>query len=1073
MNRHLIAMLATGTCIVAMAMPAQAQAATFEIPAGTLSRALDDYAHQTGRQIVYKADDVKGARSAGAHGMLTSEAALQAILAGTGFAVHNDSSGAIAIVRVGNGRLRASATAEQSAPAPAGNSAPEPTAEAAEVVVTGSRISRRDYKSDSPISTLDSAAITAAGQPSLDRAIGQMPQFSAAQGAAEVGDVQGSVGFGGGASYSDLRGIGRNRSLVLLDGRRMMPSTPDGAIDLNTIPMSLLDSVEVITGGASATYGSDAVAGVANFKLKQRFSGLELNVQHGGSFRGDGATTQVSGIIGGKFDDGRGHAILAFDYAQRDAVSGSQRAFFAQPSVRFLGRPPEGIIFAGGWGAGATRPSNAAVSAVVPGYTTTTGSYTGAIGVNTDQSIYTSAGSACAQNYKGVGSVTGDIISPDCKTAGVVLGNYFAVQVPLTKYNAFAKVDYDFSEHLQVYAQFNFSESSALDQTSPGSTKTSASAAQQLHIPVSNPFVQANPALLSLISSAYGGVVPANASFEYSKLLYGWGNRVETYKYDVWQALVGVKGDVPGTRFNWDLYASYGRSNYTSQAQGDISIAAINNVLANEGVGGCTWNPFGLQNVSAACLSYAGRTDNTTNVLTSKNVEFSVQGPLFALPGGDAKIALGADYRASDFNYHPDSIFITGDTLSYGTSTPSSGSQNTKELFGELYLPLLSDRSFVKDLSIDLGYRYSKYNTFSGKSTWKVDLSWQPVDPLRFRGGYSVAIRAPSLADLYAGQSIQQGPLPGGVDPCDIHSSYRTGANAAQVQSLCAAQSAAAGTSTYTYSGGSVSVQSGGNNLLQPENAKTWSAGAVLTPLRGLSISVDYYNISISGAISGLSAGAILGDCYGAITNPGFSAGSAFCQRISRDASTGTISNLVSGTFNFNRIKLDGVDFQLDYHTGLDTFGMSPKAGSVRFGTIVSYLRHYTVTPGDGTAPVEYAGGISDTLVTSDGENLYTHPHWKANTSLGYSNGPFNGTVRWRYIGKMANLDAPGTTVPGVSYFDFDAHYALNKHLTLSAGVNNIGDKAPPYIGSLELRTDAATYDVIGRTWYVAARVKF
>lgn len=940
----------------------------------------------------------------------------------------------------------------------------------APIIVTGSLITRQDYKANSPISTLGSAAITAAGQPSLDRALGQMPQFEAAQGAAEVGDVQGGLGFGGGASYSDLRGIGRNRSLVLLDGRRLMPSTPDGAIDLNTIPMALLDGVEVITGGASATYGSDAVAGVANFKLRQRFTGVELSVQHGGTFHGDGATTQASGIVGGNFDGGRGHAMLAFEYGQRDAVAGSQRSFFTQPTVRFLGRPPEGIIFAGGWGTGATAPSNAAVAAVVPGYTSTTGTYSGAIGVNTDQSIYTSAGSTCAQNYKGVGSVDGAIINPACTTAGVVLGNYFAVQVPLTKYNVFTKIDYDFSDHIQGYAQFNFSESTALDQTSPGSTKTSASAAQQLHIPVSNQFVQSNPALLSLLNSAYGGAIPAGASFEYSKLLYGWGNRVENYRYDVWQALAGLKGDLPGSGFTWDLYASMGRSSYNAKFQGDISIAAINSILSNEGVSGCTWNPLGYQSVSAACLNYAGRTENSTNVLTSKNVQFSIQGPLFALPGGEAKIALGADYRVTSYDYQPDSMFITGDSLSYGTDTPSAGSQNVKELFGEVLLPVLADKPFVKELSLDLGARYSKYDTFSGKFTWKSDLSWQPVDAVRFRGGYSVAIRAPSLADLYVGQSVQQGPLPGGVDPCDIHSSYRTGANASQVQTLCAAQAAAAGSSTYTYSGGSVAVQSGGNSDLQPENAKTWSIGAVLTPVNGLNLSIDYYNIKITGAISGLSPAAILGDCYGGVANPSFSPSNPFCQRITRDAGTGTIANLVSGTFNFNQIKLDGVDFQLDYKTAL---GSSSKAGSIRVGTIVTYLGRYTVTPGDGTAPVRYAGGISDTLVTSDGENLYTHPHWKANSSLSYMNGGFEGTVRWRYIGGMANLDAPGTNVPSVSYFDADVHYKVNQQLSFSAGINNIGDKSPPYIGTLELRTDAATYDVIGRTWYLGAKVKF
>jgi outer membrane receptor protein involved in Fe transport len=964
--------------------------------------------------------------------------------------------------------------------APAARSKPPTPDLGGQIIVTGSRIARRDYQSNSPISTLDSSAISAAGQPSLDRAIGQMPQFEAAQGAAEVGDVQGSVGFGGGASYSDLRGIGRNRSLVLMDGRRLVPSTPDGSIDLNTIPMALIDSVEVITGGASAAYGSDAIAGVANFKLRHRFSGIELNVQHGASTQGDGITTQVSGILGSEFDGGRGHALLDLEYAKRDAVSGSQRSFFRQPSVRFLGRPPEGFIYAGGFGAGSTAPSITAVNAVLAGYPGTTpyagtGPYKGGIGVNTDGTIFTTvvpSALGCAQNYKGVGSVVGDVISPSCTQAGVILGNYFAVQVPLKKYNAFASMDYALTDHLTAYAQFNFSESKSLDQTSPGSTKTNNTI--ELYVPISNPFVQSNPALLSLINSAYGGTAPANATVGLSKLMFGWGNRVEKFNYDVWQGLGGLKGDIPGTAFTFDLYASYGRSSYTSQAFGDISRSAINNVLANEGVGGCTYNPFGYQPVSAACLAYAGRTDITTDTLSSKDVEFSVQGPLFTLPGGPAQIALGADYRASSFDYHPDSIFISGDTLSYGTSTPASGSENVKEGFGELLLPLVKDWAFAKYLSLDLGYRYSKYNTFKGKSTWKADASWTVVNGLRFRGGYSFAFRAPSLADLYAGAGVGQQSLNGG-DPCDVLSAYRTGANAAQVQALCAAQAAPAGSSSYSFGGANVTVpvQTGGNTLLQPETARTWSIGTVLTPLRGLNISVDYYNIAISGAISSLSSGQILANCYGPGANPGFSASNPFCQRVQRDATTGQISLLTSGLFNFNKFKLSGIDTQIDYRLGLDQLGMPTRAGAIKIGSIISYLQKYVVTPSDGTAPIKYAGAISDTFVTSDGENLYSHPRWKANSYLSYLNGPLIATLRWRYIGHMANLDDPTQRVPAVSYFDADAHYTFDHRFTISAGVTNITNKRPPFIGTLELRTDAATYDVIGRTWFVGAKVRF
>jgi iron complex outermembrane receptor protein len=950
-----------------------------------------------------------------------------------------------------------------------------------EIIVTGSRISRRDFKAESAISTISSASIAAAGQPSLDRVIGQMPQFEAAQGAAEVGDVQGGVGFGGGASYSNLRGIGRNRSLVLMDGRRLMPSTPDGSIDLNTIPMSMIDSVEVITGGASAAYGSDAIAGVANFKLRQNFTGIELKGDFGISTHGDGATTQLSGIVGGKFDGGRGHAVLAVDYGHRQAVAGSERSFFTQSTVRFLNRQPEGAIFKGGFGNGSANPSVALLNSILAQYPGTTPvTSVGDIGVNTDGTIFTSrAGANCAQNYRGLGSVPGTVIAngggvPGCTQAGVILGNYFAVQVPLDKINVFTKADYELGDHLTAYAQFNFSDSKSFDTTGPGSTKQSYSSPNELAIPVSNPFIQGNANLLALVNSAYGGVAPSTAVVKESKIMFGFGSRYETFKYNVWQGVVGVRGDIPGTRLSFDVYGSYGRSNYTSTASGDISLAAINNVLATEtltsGPGGCIYNPFGYQPVSAACLAYAGRTDNTTNEMAAKNVEATIQGPLFALPGGDAKFALGADYRQSHFNYHPDSIFVTGDTLAYGTSTPAKGSQNVKEVFGELLLPFLANQPFAEELSLDLGARYSKYNTFAGKKTWKADLSWEPVKEIRFRGGYSVAIRAPSLADLYNGLSVNNLGISGG-DPCNATGTFRTGPNATQVQALCAAQSAPAGAAGF--SGTSTPpIQTGGNSLLQPERAKTWTVGAVVSPFSRFHASVDYYNIKIAGAISSLGSGQIIAGCYGSALNPSFSASNPFCQRIQRDPSGGSITLLTSGLFNYNSIKLDGIDAQFDYSLGLGALGMGSNSGTLQFGSVVSYLKHYDVTDAAGNT-AHYAGTVTGGFVTSDGESLYSHPKWKANTTVGYSNGSFGAAVHWRYIGRMTELEAPNLPIPAYSYFDVEAHYRINAHFTLGVGVNNIGNKIPPFIGTLDLRTDAATYDVIGRTMHASLKAKF
>src|SRR5258706_9439183 len=272
-------------------------------------------------------------------------------------------------------------------PTPAAES-PEKPANIEAIVVTGSRISRRDYQSDSPIVTIDESTLAAAGQPTLDRAIGEMPQFAAAQGMSEVGDVQGSTGFAGGQAYGDLRGLGPNRALVLMDGRRMMPSNPNGSVDLNTIPMSMIENVEVITGGASSTYGSDAIAGVLNFKLRQHFSGAEVSYQHGETTHGDGAPEHASALLGGNFADDRGNAVLAIEHSERGVVHGADRPFFA--NIRQLARPPEGILPAGTFG---TSPTIGAVNGVLAGYPGTTpiagsGAYNGSLGVNNDGTTF-------------------------------------------------------------------------------------------------------------------------------------------------------------------------------------------------------------------------------------------------------------------------------------------------------------------------------------------------------------------------------------------------------------------------------------------------------------------------------------------------------------------------------------------------------------------------------------------------------------------------------------------------------------------------------------------------------------
>lgn len=960
-----------------------------------------------------------------------------------------------------------------------------------EIVVTGSLITRRDSTSSSPISTVSSDSLAQTASPSLDRAIGQLPQFSGAQGAAEVGDTQGTIGFAGGQSYSDLRGLGPNRSLVLLDGRRLMPSAPDGAIDLNTIPSSLIRSVEVITGGASATYGSDAVAGVVNFKLRDDLDGLELTAKSGITDESDGETLSLSAAFGSKFADGRGSFVSAFEYADRDTVAGKDRPFFAD--IRQLARPPEGIIGANNYGGG--FPTIAAVNAILAQYPGTTpiagsGNYTGALGFNGDGTLFTSlAGTNCVQNYRGLsGSTLGLNISPNCRKVQVALGQYFAVQVPLTRYNVFARGTYDLSDDITAYSQFSYLNSEALSQTSPGSTKP----AVPLLVPQNSPFVTGNPLLQQVLAS----ISPApTGDIIVTKLLNDLGNRVEPFKYNVWQALFGLKGNVAATDFKWNVYGSYGKSQYINDMFGEGSLAAITTVLNGTAnyhgsAGNCigyAWNPFGPTPMSAGCREYVGRVNHSTNDQSQKMAEATIQGPLFALPAGDLGFALGADYRETSFDYIPDSTLRTNDSMVYGLITAASGEQKVSEAYAELLIPILKDIPFFQDLIADLGYRYSDYDLFGEQDTYKADLVWRLADPVMFRGGYSVAIRAPSLGNLFGPTSVAQlpiGTLPNAGDPCAAGSNYRNSASSSQVQALCIAQGVPSALfPTYTYGISTVPGQDGSNSSLTPERATTYSFGTVLTPwfnselFEQVQLSVDYYHIRIKDAVGSLLLSDILPRCFNSdgVSNPTYSVNNAYCNRITRDSLTGQISLGRQGLFNFATYTVAGIDTQFGWRFGLDALGMSENAGALELNSTASWLKEYTVAGLLGSPTRNYAGSAGFGGVGGG----ISHPEWKVNTSLTYENGGFDATLMWRHLSAQVHSDLlanPASTTPSIAaynYLDFNAKFEINERFTLGLGVTNLTDKTPPFISASPLTTDAATFDVIGRSYYASLRAKF
>jgi iron complex outermembrane receptor protein len=402
-------------------------------------------------------------------------------------------------------------------------------------------------------------------------------------------------------------------------------------------------------------------------------------------------------------------------------------------------------------------------------------------------------------------------------------------------------------------------------------------------------------------------------------------------------------------------------------------------------------------------------------------------------------------------------------------------------------VPLLEDLPFIKELSLDLGARRSQYDGFGGVNTWKAGMNWKPISQLTIRGGYAKAIRAPSIGELFAPTvtgNLNIGSGPNAGDPCATGSAFRAGANAAQVAALCQAQGVPAALyPNYTYGVDSVHGTSGGNPTLTPERANTYSIGGVWIPrfdlewLRKFQVSLDYYHIAISNAVGSLSLTDILPRCFNSdgISNPTYSASNVYCQQIDRDHNTGDITLGREGLLNLASYKTDGIDSEIDWGTGLDAFGLSERAGGIRVNSIVTYTHTFDVASLPGSPMLDYAGSIGNTEVSPE----MAHPHWKANTMLGYAVGPVSANVHWRYIAAMKHQDTvvdPSSTTPGVrtyNYFDFDAHWSALAHLDLNVGVTNLGDKQPPFVSDQPLTTDTATYDIIGRSYYVGFKSKF
>lgn len=932
-----------------------------------------------------------------------------------------------------------------------------------DIVVTGSRIARRDYISNSPISTIGQSELERTGSVTPDTALVQMPQFTASTGSSTNSNAN------GGQANIQLRGLGRQRTLVLMDGRRLPPANADGSVDVNMIPAALIENIEVITGGASAVYGSDAVAGVVNFKLRRSIDGIEIGAQAGISDKNDAADQRVSIAAGTDFADGRGNIMIAGEYANRDAVLVSERGYTFGASRDSIS--PFGTV---GFAAN-NRPSQAALNTVFGRYGIAPGTVSpvNSIGFNPDGTLYSSG--VVVANYRG--SNDPDIAVSNGATIGYDGRRFRYLQLPLERYSAFARARFEASEALTLTLQGLYTRTDTGIQLNPAPVPGSRGISA---VPVTNPFIP--PEFRELLASRPNPTATFNVDLRPDAI----GPRRRDFSYETYQLLAGAEGKLGLGDWSYAVSATYGRNQIDELATNYVSLSRLNAVTraADGGASLCAggYNFFGNAPVSDSCRRFLSPDLNGSTRLTQTIVEASFQGGLFELPGGSVRAAFGADYRKDEYAVRADPLVVAGDILA-AAGQVFDGQIDVSEVFAELSLPILADMPFFHALNLDLGYRYSDYSNIGGVHTYKADGYWEPVKGVRFRGGYERAIRAPNIGENFQPQALGgtiiglAGSL-GSGDPCDINGAYRLGANAANVRALCLAQGVPAGLiDSYSYGQQTVVTISGGNPDLKQETADTFSAGFVLAPdlssslLRRFTLSADIYWIDVADAVGSITTNISLARCFNAdgISNPTYAADNVFCSLIPRESGTGQIYEARELLFNLGGYKTSGIDVQANWETEL-----GDRAGSLTFNLVGSYLRNFKIQSLPSDRFLNYAGTIGNGQIDPV---AISRPRVKGLATVTYRLDGFRGGLTWRYIGKMRNAANVGTngTAAGVNamnYFDLNLGYEVTPRFDVWATVSNLTDRTPPAYPSAG-SSDFATYDAIGRKFTIGVRTRF
>lgn len=999
------------------------------------------------------------------------------------------------------------------------------------IVVTGSLIKNPNLVSSAPITVTTAETIALKASNVAEEVLRDIPGV--------VPSIGSAVNNGNaGGSYVDLRGIGARRNIVLLDGNRIVPSDDLGRVDLNNIPLAMIERVDALTGAAVTTYGADAISGVVNFITKKEFTGVDLQLSNGLTERGDGQRFRADLTVGGNFADGKGNASLSIGYQKTDPVYQGARDFSIINKSSYTGG------FGAGGGSGTSVPSRfSGTRGLAAGAPSTTASLvqtgvTTAPITNSDGSI-TPVGTPILGNVAG-GQANGGVRQIDPATGFTSpvtkrfnFNPYNLFQTPFQRFNIFAQAKYDLSDNLEFYTRGLFSKNQVDTIIAP-----SGSFGSSVTIPLSNPYlpaglrnqfcafnvapvtngVDANNKPISGQASYTPRFTPAecaaaatatNPSDPNYRTVTGTlnrrttelGPRTSTYTTTVFDYRAGLRGKITNS-IDWDLNGSYGESENTQETGGYIqisklrqSVLATNTTTCVDNSNGCIpVNIFGPEgSIDPATAKFLQTKAFSTIKSSLAQVRGVINGDLgIASPGATDAIgfALGAEYRKYTAQQLADQISQTAGQLGGAGAAliPFKGQYDVKEIYGEINAPLIQDKPFFENLTLEAGARYSSYKVKSDTVspsydafTWKAGGNWTIGYGLKVRGNYSHAVRAPTINELFAPSVVGLTTL--GTDPC----AGAAPTTNATLRAICLAQGAPAGTigSINNPTAGQANATSSGSLALKPEKADTWTIGAVFQPqmLPGFALTADYYNIRVKDAITSPTPGDAIGSCFN--TQTAASATSPACTVIRRNPVTGALDGdpaTTPGLFlplsNLGIIKTRGLDVTATYShdIGFAKLGLNANANW-------TFSQKFKATPtsrdrecvGFYSANCSFTGSLQPKFQSS------------LRTTLGFDF--VDASVVWRHISSF--IQEPQDVIDGGAFFpaytsiktydafDLSGRFHVTQTLTMILTVSNLFDRNPPIVGSglsaafNSGNTYPSTYDALGRRYTMQVGLKF